>query len=200
MAVDDAPGAGLTPSAAASGRSTGSFSYSGDPSTSDADAVRFLIGDTDPDSYLLNDAEIVYLLAVAEASGNTNPILQAAGAAAEAIAAALSREISYSADGVSVSGDTLASKFYTVGEKIRTIGLRGDVVAGPDVGGILVAESYDSTIRPLTFAVGMHDNYLAGQQDFGGQWSPYWWYNPATVLMAQQNAALVQEARTTVRR
>lgn len=36
--------------------------YSGDPSSSDRDAVRFLIGDTDADAEQLTDAEIDYLL------------------------------------------------------------------------------------------------------------------------------------------
>ena len=172
----------------------GTFSYTGDPSTSEEDAVRFLVGDTDPNSYFLNDAEIKFLLDSAHSIGVSNPVLMAAGTAAESIAAKLAREISYSADGVSVSGDTLASKFYTVAEKIRTLSLRSDVAAAPSVGGILVGEVYDPSIRPLTFAAGMHDNYLAGQQDFGGVWEPYYWYAPATTALAAQNRALVQQA------
>ena len=39
-----------------------SWSYSGDPSSSAKDAVRFLIGDTDTCDQLLQDAEIQYLL------------------------------------------------------------------------------------------------------------------------------------------
>jgi uncharacterized protein YegL len=35
-----------------------SFTYSGDPNTSDLDAVRFLIGDTDPTNVEFQDAEI----------------------------------------------------------------------------------------------------------------------------------------------
>jgi hypothetical protein len=155
-------------------RSAGAFSYSGDPSTSNLDAVRFLIGDTDPNYYFLNDAEINYLLSTSASTSSDNQpdVPSVAGAAAETIAANLSREISYSADGVSVSGDTLASKYFEVAEKIRTLARRTDVVGAPDVGGILVGEVYDDTIRPLVWAVGMHDNYLAGQQDFGGSYSP----------------------------
>lgn len=155
-------------------RSAGAFSYSGDPATSSLDAVRFLTGDTDPNYYFLNDAEVNYLLGVsAGTSLDGNPdVPSVAGAAAETIAANLSREISYSADGVSVSADTLASKYYEVAEKIRTLSRRTDVVGAPDVGGILVGEVYDDTIRPLVWAVGMHDNYLAGQQDYGGYYLP----------------------------
>lgn len=38
------------------------YTYSGDPSTSDKDRVRFLIPDTDPDDMLLSDTEIDWLL------------------------------------------------------------------------------------------------------------------------------------------
>jgi hypothetical protein len=100
---------------------------------------------------------------------------------------------------VSVSGDTLAAKFYTVAEKIRTLGLRADVAAAPSVGGILVAESYDDTIRPLVFSVGMHDNYLAGQQDYGGSWSPYYQSPEATAYAAQARALVAQAAALTGR-
>lgn len=156
-------------------RSGGPFSYSGDPATSDLDAVRFLVGDTNSGAYFLNDAEIAFLLSTSGNAGNadgTPNVIMAAGAAAEAIAAALSREVTYSADGVSISADTLAQKFYTVGEKLRTLSMRSDVAAGPDTGGIMVGEVYDDSIRPLVFSVGMHDNYAAGQQDFGGAYLP----------------------------
>jgi hypothetical protein len=36
--------------------------YSGDPATSDKDAVRFLIGDTGPDTFHFSDPEIEYLV------------------------------------------------------------------------------------------------------------------------------------------
>ena len=39
------------------------FTYSGDPSTSMRDAVRFLLNDTDSTDVLLTDAEISYLIA-----------------------------------------------------------------------------------------------------------------------------------------
>jgi hypothetical protein len=159
-------------------RSVGTFTYSGDPSSSDLDAVRFLTGDTNEAAYFLSDEEINFTLAEFTPDGGTANVPEAAGAAAEAIAAKLSREITYSADGVSVSADTLAAKFYTVAEKIRTLGLRSDVVAGPDYpgsgspGDVMFAEAYDDSLRPLVFSVGMHDNYRGGQQDFGGLWSP----------------------------
>lgn len=183
-------------------QSSGPFSYSGDPSTSDLDAVRFLIGDTDPNAYFLNDAEIGYMLSLSAAmdstgDGATPNIPAAAGAAAEAIAAELSREVSYSADGVSVSADTLANKYYGVAEKIRSLGRRTDIAAAPKLSGLMCAEGYDSSLKPLVFAVGMHDNYLAGQQDFGGNYQPpsSWdWQSGGYAPVAAEAAQLRGEA------
>lgn len=39
-----------------------SFTYSGDPSKSDLDAARFLIGDTDETSIIMQDEEIQYII------------------------------------------------------------------------------------------------------------------------------------------
>lgn len=36
--------------------------YSGDPSTSDLDAVRFMLGDTSEDNFVLTDPEVQYLI------------------------------------------------------------------------------------------------------------------------------------------
>ena len=38
------------------------FSYGGDPSTSDVDAVRFLVGDTNEDRPLLDDREVEWAI------------------------------------------------------------------------------------------------------------------------------------------
>jgi hypothetical protein len=190
--------------ATASGRlSAGTFSYSGDPSASDVDAVRFLIGDVDASAFFLSDAEINFtLLEYFDHSWNRPNLLAAAGACAESIAAQLSREVSYSADGVSVSGDTLAAKYFTVAEKIRTLGLRTNIVAGPDFGydGLLFADGYDPGLRPLVFGVGMHDNFRAGRQD--GLWFPaigYWAFDYYPFLW-DPIAAYTAEIATTTRR
>lgn len=46
-----------------------SFSYSGDPSASDLDAARFLIGDTDVTAPIMQDEEIQYII---DTHGNGN--------------------------------------------------------------------------------------------------------------------------------
>lgn len=63
-----------------------SWSYSGNPTASDKDKIRFLIGDTDQTDQLLQDEEITYLLS------ETTNVLLAASRAARAIAAKFSRQ------------------------------------------------------------------------------------------------------------
>jgi hypothetical protein len=48
-----------------------SFSYSGDPSASELDAARFLIGDTDSNAPIMQDEEIQYILDTYGAGSNT---------------------------------------------------------------------------------------------------------------------------------
>lgn len=74
------------------------WSYSGDPSTSPKDEVRFLIGDTSEDDPLLQDGEIAYLLDQCGGSA-----LAAAVAACEGIVAKLSREADMSSGATSIS-------------------------------------------------------------------------------------------------
>ena len=63
------------------------MSYTGDPASSDKDHVRFLVGDTNEDDELLQDAEIAHLLS------DRDNVFKAAAAAAEAIAAKFSRRV-----------------------------------------------------------------------------------------------------------
>lgn len=64
------------------------WNYSGDPSTSSKDGVRFLVGDTDSNDPQLQDAEILFLI-----SQYTN-IWKSAAYAARSIASKYARQIS----------------------------------------------------------------------------------------------------------
>lgn len=61
------------------------WTYSGNPASSDRDAVRFLVGDTDTTDQLITDEEIAYLLSVYSEAPN------AAVGAARSIAAKFAR-------------------------------------------------------------------------------------------------------------
>ena len=67
------------------------WTYSGDPSSSDRDKVRFLIGDTDTNNQLLQDAEITFLLN----QWNSDAYVAAAHAC-DALAAKFSAKSDYS--------------------------------------------------------------------------------------------------------
>lgn len=63
------------------------WTYGGDPTNSNRDAVRFLVGDTDTNDQLITDEEISYLLS------SWGGVFQAASKAARAIAAKFSRQV-----------------------------------------------------------------------------------------------------------
>lgn len=66
------------------------WSYSGDPSSSQRDAVRFRVGDTDPNEPIFTDAELDHLVL---AEGSTN---EASIAAAKAAVAKYARQVATS--------------------------------------------------------------------------------------------------------
>ena len=142
------------------------FSYSGDPASSQLDAVRFYSQDTDETDFFLTNEEINYI-ADQWSNVSDSPIYLAA-VVCDTISAKFARELSYSGDGVSVGGSELQQKYATLAENLREQYKASVIGGGPDVSGILIGEQYDPTIKPLTFAKGMHDNPEAGQQDFGG--------------------------------
>ena len=74
------------------------FTYSGNPKDSLKDEVRFKIGDTDKDFYMLADAEIEFLL-----ESNTNNVLNTCIAACNVILAKLAKEVDYKIGPESVS-------------------------------------------------------------------------------------------------
>ena len=142
------------------------MSYSGDPSFSDVDAIRFLVGDTNSDDELLSDSEIEWLLD--QWLTRYDSVTYVAAVAAETIAGKFAREVTVSADGVSVGSSELQSKFEQLATSLRDQ-YKAEIVAGaPDAGGVLWGETYDTTIKPLSFSKGMHDNREAGMQDYGG--------------------------------
>lgn len=102
------------------------WSYSGNPSSSDRDAVRFLVQDVDTASQLVQNEEIDYLLT---ARGS---VLAAAIAVASAIAAQLSRET------VSVAGALQYREYQLLINRLRSdLSIYG---ASAYVGGVSVSE------------------------------------------------------------
>lgn len=134
-----------------------SFDYSGDPSTSPLDEVRFLLQDTDETKPLLQDEEINYAIArLGHTYGGDG--LMAAAYCADVIAGKYAGEVSISADGVSVSAGEVQQKYQQLAISLRATyknlaGTGGDVFAGGLRG-------------QMAFGLGLHDNLRAGQQDY----------------------------------
>lgn len=127
-----------------------SWTYSGDPFSSELDSVRFLLGDTDTtDKLPISDEEVTWLL-----SENNDNVYFAAAAAAEQVAGQFAREVPYAADGVSYGGDELQNKYMSLAAQLREEGKRRGRLAAP----------YDGSNRCLDWrenveriSIGMND-------------------------------------------
>lgn len=148
------------------------WSYSGDPTGSPLDEVRFLIQDTDPDLPLILDDEIAYLLATwLPIHGSA---LYVAAVACDVISRKFATVLPVSADGVSVGTGDLSQRYKDLAVQLRSEHAASMVLGSPDNENLLVDSHFDSSIAPLAFSMGINDNPEAGQQDMGG-WgrSPY---------------------------
>lgn len=99
------------------------FSYSGDPSLSDLDAVRFTIGDTNSADPQLADTEITFLLA------REGSVIEASICAALAIAAKYSRLIDVSGEKSSKAASVLAEHYRQLAADLRNKRAHRPVVA-----------------------------------------------------------------------
>jgi len=108
------------------------FTYSGDPTKSTKDEVRFLIGDTDVNSPQLGDSEILYAIS---SEGNA---LLAAVACATALQARYSRLSDESVGDVSKSYSQRADAFEKLAKALRRRNAERSVC--PYAGGISKAD------------------------------------------------------------
>ena len=140
------------------------WSYSGNPATSDKDTVRFYISDTDAELPLLEDEDIEFLLS------RWMPVyksqLMTAAVACEIIAGKFARQVSVNADGVSVGISELQQKYNDLAASLRDQ-YKTEQQGTPLLPGILYDPVWDPTIKPTRFGVGFTDNAEAGRQDYG---------------------------------
>lgn len=137
--------------------------------------VRFLVGDndnSDEDSEMVQDEEIMYV--VAQWLPKEGTLEYCASVIADTIANRYAREVSYSADGVSVGLGSVAQQFRELANALRAQHRALMLGGGPDGGGINAGEQADLTINPFSFGTQMHDNWEAGHQDFGSRGRPYY--------------------------
>jgi len=143
------------------------WNYSGDPSKSLKDEVRFLTGDTCQDEPLVQDEEIRY--ALAKHGDNT---MLAGALVLRSLAARFSREASASVGGVSYSGATIAEAFNSRADELDPSGVTsGSSALLPVFGGLTytgkeILDSDTDAVQPI-FRKGQFDN-IEGGSDFDG--------------------------------
>jgi hypothetical protein len=148
------------------------WTYSGDPSTSDKDAVRFDLQDTDASTPLMTDEEIAYLLTTWMPRYDST--VGVAAEAAQRLANRYAGVVDIVADGVRASVSALAANFRQMAADLRATYSRLQSAAEIDIDNLMYGHQLDPGLKPLIFSVGMHDNPEAGQQDFGGTWPVGW--------------------------
>lgn len=141
-----------------------SASYSGDPSTTPTDAVRFWLQDTDVTNALLQDQEIQYIITQLTPLNGADPVI-VASYCATIIAGRYAGEVAITADGVTYSGEQLQDKYTALSTALLNQYNQLRALSGaPFVGGIERGEWPDPNLRPKNFGVGMDDNERAGRQ------------------------------------
>ncbi len=124
-----------------------SFEYT-DPSDSDKDHVRFLVGDTIEETFSLSDEEINFLVTE---EGN---IYWAASAAAEGMAAKVAKFVSNSMEGASAQDSQMFMQYREVARQLRLDAQRKGGTKVSQTGGLDKAGNK----RDPIFTLGMHDN------------------------------------------
>lgn len=177
---------------------TGEWTYSGDPTTTARDELRFWMQDVDANLPLMSDVELDYLLGAYK----TSRIIYIASVAANILATKFGTEVSVGADGVNVSVSELTEKWFRIAEELREqwkanpgIGIHnpdGSLTDGFDptvLGPILpqlLSTAKDPSIPALNFGTGHMDNYEAGRQDYGD-------YSPGSAPELPEVIAVEQE-------
>lgn len=141
-----------------------SWSYSHDPSTSDKDAVRFIVGDTNSDDKLLDDNEILWVL---EQEGN---VQQAAICCLQNLITVYSRYVDKTGKGSSTAHGMRVENFRTALDSLlekQAMGALEVFAGGISRSQKQVQEDNPDTVPPK-FTKNMFDNPRAVQPDWPG--------------------------------
>ena len=138
------------------------WTYSGDPSSSDKDAVRFLIGDTDSTDPIMQDEEIVWLL-----SQHGTPS-KAAYHAALSAAGKYARLVSQEAGRIKVKAESKFEQYRALSEQLREDMKTGFSLKKLQIyaGGISISDMQTRNSNadkvPNPFSVGQDNYYESG--------------------------------------
>ena len=148
-----------------------SYTYSGDPTSSAKDEVRFVLQDTDPGLQLLSDEEIEFL--IDRWKPKYDSLTYVAAVAAATIARKFVGIVDINADGVSVNAAELMNRYAELAKQLRAEFVASQIGGEIDLTNIMVGQTPDYSIQPLSFGIGLHDNAQAGLQDFGVWGDPF---------------------------
>lgn len=126
------------------------YSYSGDPSTSSKDQVRFLLNDKGPDTWLLSDEEIAWSL-----TQDTN-VFMAAALNAEQIASYYSSRTDKTIGPLTIRNGDKAQSYTSLARRLR-------IMAGQYAKGVAVVMTQSS--QDHIFVIGITD-YPGSQYPF----------------------------------
>ena len=130
-----------------------SWNYSGDPSASDKDAVRFEIGDTDSEDQLMNDEELLFVL------GEEGTVLGGAARCCEILSRKFARQADYTLGPQSVRASQRSKAFQQLGETLRSRLIALHSGNGIYVGGVDKGEDLtDKDLRQPAFKRRLMDN------------------------------------------
>ena len=118
-----------------------SWSYSGDPSASKKDNVRFLTGDTEADDPQFTDEEIIFALSIRQDDVNRASIY-----CIENLLAKLAKRVDYRIGPESVNASDRYKQYQQLLERIKK-----------DTYQVNAAPTYINTSPDPSFDVGMHD-------------------------------------------
>ncbi|MGE3510710.1 MAG: hypothetical protein AB7N65_17695 [Vicinamibacterales bacterium] len=133
------------------------WTYSGDPSASDLDAVRFAIGDTVSADPLLTDEEIEFLLAATSAT-----VASASVAAARNLAARFARDVDRQVGNLRISASQRAASFRALAVQLEADRVAALGTGVPYAGGISAADKdtrYDNDDR-------VHGSFFRSSEDW----------------------------------
>lgn len=111
------------------------WTYSGDPTTSDRDEVRFLIGDTDARHPLLSDAEIAYGIAAYPSGGPGYPNYRAAIVLLGGLVGKFSASIDKTVGSLSIRNGQRFEQMKQQLDFLKEAARSGRPAGGPQLGG-----------------------------------------------------------------
>lgn len=117
------------------------WSYSGNPSSSAGDAIRFLIGDTDTNDQLLSNEEISWVNTESSGSStSTSSLYEAAYRCCLAIASKLSRLADKQIGDLQVSLSQKAKGYLAQADQFKSLAQVNNYVPIPYAGGISISD------------------------------------------------------------